>query len=90
VLAQVALQLGNGFAAQAGDNGFGVAGIHMLIECLFRVHQHQRPGGAGAHAAGAADEHILALRLGGLDQRILQLVRVLAQAGQVPMQTLTS
>ena len=39
-----------------------VLGVHVLVEYLFGIHQHQRAGGAQAHAAGAAHQ-ILFLRL---------------------------
>ena len=83
VLVQIALQVGYRFAAQAGHNGLGVAGIHMVIKGLLGIDSHQRAGGARPHAAGFPEEHFLAAGRDRRAERVLQLVRVLAQARQV-------
>jgi len=46
VLAQVALQLGDGLAAQAGGNGFRITGFHVLIKNFFGIDKNERAGGA--------------------------------------------
>ena len=56
VLAQVALQTHHRLAAQAIGNGLGIAGFHVLIECLVGIDANQRAGGAGSHAPSAANE----------------------------------
>src|SRR5208337_4373418 len=78
VIVQLALQIGHRFAAQAGYNGLRMIGFHMVIVGFLGVYPDQRAGGAWAHAAGAADEHLFAGGLGGLDQRFAQLSRALA------------
>ena len=83
VLVQVALQFGDRLAAQAGHDGLGVVGVHVVVEGLLGVDADQRAGGTGTHAAGAADQHFFARGLGGLDQRVAQLSGALAGAGQV-------
>ncbi len=80
VLAQVALQLLDRFAAQVLHDLLCIFGTDMLIERFFRIHQNQRSGRAQPHAAGAAHKNIFALRLRLLFERSLQRVGVLAQA----------
>ena len=62
VLAQVALQFGNGLAAQAVDDGFGVARRYVLVESRSGSTRTSGPERAGPHAAGAADEDLLCRR----------------------------
>ena len=46
MLTQVALQGRQRLGPQAGRNSISVAGLDVLIEDFFGVHQDQRPGGA--------------------------------------------
>ena len=83
VLVEVALQLGDGCSAEAGDDGVSVGVADVAIESLVGIDADERAGGAGAHASGAANQHFFAGGVSGRNQGFAQLVSPLAGAGKV-------
>ena len=83
VLVQIALQFRHRLVAEAVDDRLRIRRLHLRVERLVGINAHQRSRRAGPHAAGFANQDLLAGGLRELHQRVAQLSRALARACQV-------